>query len=55
MQQLEAKKKKHDQERIRHARFLERFEDPFHRLLHLKVARLFAEQLEKDLLLTTQE
>ena len=49
--QLEAKKRKHVQEKLRHDRFMKKFEDQFHQLLHLTVARLFAMQLRKDLLL----
>ncbi|WEW60157.1 hypothetical protein PRK78_005642 [Emydomyces testavorans] len=49
---LEAKKLKRCEQMSRHKRILDRLSsDPFHRALHLTVARLFAENLRKDMLL----
>lgn len=46
-----AKASKHGQEAARHKKLLERWKAPFYRALHLTVARLFAEQLKKDVAL----
>lgn len=52
LQKKAAKTRKRDQEAARHAAILEKFSsNPFHRALHLTIARLFAEQLSKDMLL----
>ncbi|KAI9884311.1 MAG: D-lactate ferricytochrome c oxidoreductase [Watsoniomyces obsoletus] len=51
--QQAAREKRHEMAAERHRRFLERFEqnqpDGFYRALHLTVARLFADQLHRDL------
>ena len=45
----EAKDRKHKEEADRHMRAIKKLEDPFYRALHLTIARLFAEQLRKDM------
>ncbi|MCJ1287301.1 hypothetical protein MMC26_006649 [Xylographa opegraphella] len=45
----ESKSKKHKLEKQRHANVLTMLKDPFYKALHLSVARLFADQLKKDL------
>ena len=45
----EAKNKKHQEETVRYTKALRMLEDPFYHALHLTVARLFAEQLRKDM------
>lgn len=50
MEKLRAKERRHGEESARHETILEKLStDPFHRALHLTVARLFAEQLKKDM------
>jgi len=48
-QKQDAKDKKHQEEADRHGTAVGKFEDPFYRALHLTVARLFAEQLRRDM------
>ena len=48
-QKHEAKENKHRREASRHENATKMWEDPFYRALHLTVARLFAEQLRKDM------
>ncbi|KAI9872882.1 MAG: hypothetical protein M1830_001093 [Pleopsidium flavum] len=48
-QKQDAKDKKHQEEAHNHRRAVNKLEDPFYRALHLTVARLFAEQLRKDM------
>lgn len=51
LQKKAAKSRKHEEEARRHALILALFaENDFHRVLHYTVARLFAEQLSKDML-----
>ncbi|KMP05697.1 hypothetical protein CIRG_05378 [Coccidioides immitis RMSCC 2394] len=46
----EAKERRHAGENERHQRIMERLSnDPFHRALHMTVARLFSEKLQKDI------
>ncbi|MCJ1473921.1 hypothetical protein MMC13_002577 [Lambiella insularis] len=47
--QSEAKTKKHLQEKSRHEAVLKKLKDPFYHALHLSVARLFADELRKDM------
>ncbi|MCJ1379226.1 hypothetical protein MMC17_002326 [Xylographa soralifera] len=44
-----SKSEKHKREKQRHNNALEMLQDPFYKALHLSVARLFAQQLKKDL------
>ncbi|MCJ1392797.1 hypothetical protein MMC18_005668 [Xylographa bjoerkii] len=48
MPAAEVKVKKHEQEKSRHANAVEMLQSPFYHALHLSVARLFAQQLKKD-------
>ncbi|KAI9856411.1 MAG: hypothetical protein M1824_005449 [Vezdaea acicularis] len=56
-QKAKAKERKHDEEALRHANFLNAYKNNiFYRVLHLTVARSFANQLQQDLeLLKTQK
>lgn len=48
-QKQEAKGRKHECEASRHDHATKMWEVPFYRILHLSIARLFAEQLRKDM------